>query len=481
MRIDIEVPNESDGFVFTSATLRGRGISPGDPAWAKATAEGALIPLYVESEDSALVRVVVDEALEAAEQQQWVGVVRSALRLPDGQLALCGGIAYVLDEGAWAEEFARIVTLPSGNYRATLYCYASAPNGRRCVEQADPDEPLGSWFRRTRPGETLPAWLHNLCVHDPSLDPAQEKQWRRAEERAGNAVVDLLLHMERVDTPWPAAIVGEDGFLEAGECRKPEPFPLGVPSATAPDSAPAPVATPTQVVTSAAAASTAATPTLPAIDGGPLALPVRHLSRVAQLAWLCHPYAHPEILVACTGKPRAWQPVEDAECTIRGNEWLISFRHHGQPADALIPLAATAAQLEALPDHSLLTLRTSRPKQKSTLGKQSYRGIVRDGIWHLDAAEPRVDAATLTEALALTEAMEGGRRFNARDEAEAIRIEQHVLKVLADYFGGNALLRQGSELSLRRRDISLFAHVAARVFWSRYAAIWPLQDADRDG
>jgi len=40
MRCDIHVPNESDGFVFTSAAMRGRGISPGDRGWTKAVAGG---------------------------------------------------------------------------------------------------------------------------------------------------------------------------------------------------------------------------------------------------------------------------------------------------------------------------------------------------------------------------------------------------------------------------------------------------------
>src|SRR5262245_42299700 len=112
--------------------MHGRGISPGDRDWVRAVAKCELLPLSVESEDAANVRVVVDEPLAAAEQGEWVGVVRSALRVPDGRLALCGGSVYVLEKAPWVLEFVRTIDIPADAYRATLYCYASAPNGRLC-------------------------------------------------------------------------------------------------------------------------------------------------------------------------------------------------------------------------------------------------------------------------------------------------------------------------------------------------------------
>ena len=199
MRRDVHVPNESDAFVITSSAMRARGIGPGNRAWAEAITACDLLPLAVESEDPANIRIVVAEPLDAAEQREWVGMVSSALRVLDGRLALCGGIAYVLDAGAWAEEYVRVVEIPSGEYRATLYCYASAPNGRLCIERSGSDEPLGAWFRRTRSGHDVPLWLHNLCVNDPTLDPGHARQWKRAAEKPGGHVVDFLLHLEAAD------------------------------------------------------------------------------------------------------------------------------------------------------------------------------------------------------------------------------------------------------------------------------------------
>jgi hypothetical protein len=478
MRRDIYVPNESDAFVITSSAMRARGIGPGDRAWAEAITACDLLPLAVESEDPANVRIVVAESLDAAEQGEWVGVVRSALRVLNGRLALCGGIAYVLDTGAWAEEYGRVVEIPPGAYRATLYCYASAPNGRCCIERTGSDEPLGAWFRRTRSGQDMPAWLHNLCVNDPTLDPGHARQWKRAAEKPGGHVVDFLLHLEAADGHLLSAPLNADGVMEAGECRTPDPFPLGIPTvrvegaADAADERPA-----TQNVANIAPAEPGE---LMVITGGHVDVPVAKLVRVAHIAWLCHPYTHPSIRVTFPGEPPrlALDDVEDAEIAVTGHELRIDFANNGQPCDALLPLKAAAKQLATVPDGTRVDFHSARLRTKSAVGAHRYRGTVRDGIWQIDASFPSIDAACLAEALLLTEALETGRRLMARDEREAERIETRVRSVLADYLGANSLQRTGAELALRRRDPALFARVVARVFWSRYAGIWPLQDED---
>jgi len=481
MRRDVHVPNESDGFVFTSSVLRARGIAPGDPGWAAAVAACDLLALGVESEDPANVRVVLGEPLAPSEQDEWVGVVRSALRVPDGRLALCGGIAYVFETAAWAEECAAVLQVPPGDYRATLYCYACAPNGRLCIERSGSNEPLGAWFRRTRPGQAMPTWLHNLCVNDPSLDPGYAAKWKRAGEKSGGPVVDFLLHLEAADGPMSAlsaARVTAEGFLEAGECRKPDRFPLGIPAiglaGTQAEDSEAPPPT-KKVATSAASADSGE---LIAIAGGPVSVPVSKLARIGQIAWMCHPYTHPGLRVTFAAEPPRLEDVEDAMFAAAGRELQISFVNNSQPADALAPLTAVAEQLAAIPDGAVLEFHSAQPRSKSALGAHHYRGTVRGGIWQIEASLPQVDAACLSEALALAEALESGRRLSARDEDEADRIEKYVSKVLADYFGANALQRTGAELALRRRDPTLFAHVVARVFWSRYASTWPLQNDD---
>src|SRR5512145_1028677 len=135
LRRDVHVPNESDAFIVAAAGQLGRVLMPCEAAWNAAVTSCEVLPLLVESEDPANVRVVVGGQLGAAEQAEWVGRLAGGLRVPDGRLALCGGAAYVLEQSDWTTAYTRIVEVPPGDYRATLYCYASAPNGRLCLEQ----------------------------------------------------------------------------------------------------------------------------------------------------------------------------------------------------------------------------------------------------------------------------------------------------------------------------------------------------------
>jgi hypothetical protein len=89
-----------------------------------------------------------------------------------------------------------------------------------------------------------------------------------------------------------------------------------------------------------------------------------------------------------------------------------------------------------------------------------------------------MDALVLKEALAVAEALEAPRRFLARDEVEAQRIEERVTQYAPEFFHANRLQRIGAELTLARRDPAALWQVAARAFWLRYAGTFPLQDFD---
>lgn len=478
MRLDLAIPNESDAFIFTSAALRGRGISPGDREWTEAIRRGEILPLAIESEDPANVRVVIDEPLSAAEQAEWVGVVRAGLSVPEGRLVLAGGVVYVLEKADWAEEHARVVSVPPGDYAATLYCYASAPNGRWCLDEARADEPLGAWFRRAHAGQEMPAWLHNLCLHDPSVDPGHRAQWKRAQEKRGGAVVDFLLHLETARGPLPLPPASDEGVFAAGECRRPRDFPIGLPAVgvtSEQEEAPA------EPPPAAPAPKPAAAGELTAIPGGPVGVPAAKLFRVAHLAWLCQPYAQPSLEIAWPGKVPSFEEIESASVRIEGSRMHVTFADDGQPSGALAPLTALARQLATAPDDTAIELATTRARGKDRKGIHRYRGTVQGGVWQIEAASPALDAAVLAEALALAESLENGRKLTARDEDEAARIEARVTKVLTDYFGSNGLQRTGTELALKRRDPNLFPHLVARVFWMRYAGTWPLQDEDAAG
>lgn len=484
-RRDVHVPNESDAFVFASAGQRGRGLMPGEPAWTAAVASCEVLPLLVESEDPANIRVVVGGALDAAEQAEWVGRVAGGLRIPDGQLALCGGVAYLMETADWPEAYTRIVEVPPGDYRATIYCYASAPNGRRCLEQAGDEEPLGSWFRRTRPGQEIPVWLHNQCVNDPDLDPDERKRWKRTSEKRGGRVIDFLLHLESDAEPTPP-VTGDHGFVEASDCRKPDVFPLGLAvqdlqgledaeeedhQEAAPDPAPEAVG----------ARSRTARFVPEPVGGGPVEVPLGKIARVARVAWMCHPYTQPAIRISFPQASIDIDDVDDVVMRRQGRELHIGFANTGQPAGAQDAMVALAKQLGSLPDGCEIELETARsgnPVGAQPVGLLRFRGGITAGVWRIDAAFPPVDALVLKEALGVAEALEAPRRFLARDEAEAQRIEERVTRYAPDVFHANPLQRTGAELTLRRRDPAALWQVAARAFWLRYGGIFPLQDFD---
>jgi hypothetical protein len=98
-------------------------------------------------------------------------------------------------------------------------------------------------------------------------------------------------------------------------------------------------------------------------------------------------------------------------------------------------MVAVAKQLVGLPDGCVIELDTARsgnPVGPRPVGLLRFRGQVAAGAWRIDAAFPPVDGDLLREALALAEALEAPRRFMARDEAEAQRIEERVAQHAAD-------------------------------------------------
>ena len=97
--------------------------------------------------------------------------------------------------------------------------YAAGGEGKR--------EPVGRWFRRTRPGEPFPAWLRNQCVATPSDDPGHEAEWQgapRLRDEEWPDYVHFLVHLTPVDalpTEGLSDAPAESWFGEAWNARYP--------------------------------------------------------------------------------------------------------------------------------------------------------------------------------------------------------------------------------------------------------------------
>ena len=232
-RFDLVIYNESTGFIITSQGLCGQDFSDiesEDKAWGKAIREGVFLPFELVQDDGFIIRVVIDEPLSEQERDEWVGFTSHKLRIPDGKLAVIGGGLEFL----WGEdmdEFARFQEVPPGDYLAEVYTYLQGVNGSFCLDKAKPREPLGAYFRRTRPGEPFPLWLKNECASDPAIDPDHKKEWKTAEadyETDQPPYVGFLLRLAPLsETPAPPKM--EDGWITVGQnARRPDKCPLGL-------------------------------------------------------------------------------------------------------------------------------------------------------------------------------------------------------------------------------------------------------------
>jgi hypothetical protein len=227
------VYNEATGFMIASEGLCGgdySSIDEEDAEWLKAIKDGVFLPFQLVQDDSIIIRVVLDEPLSGQEQDEWVGLTRHKLRIPDGRLVLIGGGTEYL----WGEdmtEFTRFLDVPPGDYLAELYTYFQGVNGSYCLNEVTPKEPIGTYFRRTRPGEPFPLWLRNECADDPEADPGHDEEWEDAEadyDTEQPTYVGFLLRLSPLGEV-PDLPPMEGGWFDIGSgARRPALCPIGV-------------------------------------------------------------------------------------------------------------------------------------------------------------------------------------------------------------------------------------------------------------
>lgn len=201
-----------------------------DAEWFAAIRDGVFLPFELVQDASFIIRVVVDEPLSRQESDEWVGITRHKLRVPDGRLVVIGGGPEYL----WGEdmaEFSRFLDVPPGDYLAEVHTYLQSVNGKYCLDDAGPLEPLGAYFRRTRPDEPFPLWLRNECAVDPESDPGHEEDWRVVDadyDTEQPSYVSFLLRLSPL-TEEPPPTPTEDGWFRIGEgARRPAACPLGI-------------------------------------------------------------------------------------------------------------------------------------------------------------------------------------------------------------------------------------------------------------
>ena len=172
---------------------------------------GFVLPLC--QDDSYVMRVRLG-APSAAEKREFVGFAAGHLDLSSGVL-LSGESA---------------VSVPKKRFRIEIRSFL--PHSMACWQLAKAtgrSEKLGSYCRRTRPGEKFPEWLSWICWSHPADDPGHEKEWRglNAIDEPKNAYVDFLVCLLSANSKKPNSKTKRNGMTE-WEIRCPERCPLGI-------------------------------------------------------------------------------------------------------------------------------------------------------------------------------------------------------------------------------------------------------------
>jgi predicted DNA-binding WGR domain protein len=498
LRKDLYVYNEATGFTITSRRIGGKGWDGGGKEWMKGVRNGDLIPIELVQDDPFVMRVVVGGELDAQEAAEWVGRLDWKLRVPDGNLVVCGGAEYIMEafadeEDSFMAEYLRHVKIPRGEYRASVYMYMGGVNGRACMQAArggDEPDPLGEWFRRSRPGEKFPAWLHNACVIDPSEDPGHENEWKGVEriEDPNKYYVDFLLHLVPLEPGAEVAmpqLSGEGGdagwFANPNECRVPDTIPLGivahdvigVPKKADPDAVhPLDVFQYTQ--------DFARSP----LDGGPVEVRVDALQQLFRVPWFCHAWSAPQMKIELPNGAvfEAGERIPNVLITRAGDTLNVGIQSDGGQSSGVRTLAEVSRRLAALPDGSVVELDAAYGSEKELkkerpMGLHRYRGTVRAGMLRVEETFPAVAAGRLAAALALSGQVDSGDAIDAGDPALRTKVLA-LLKKHAFFDDNPAVPRGATSIAMEAPEPVMLNYVAAEVFKFGFKDAWRILDLD---
>ena len=500
-RKDYYVYNEATGLLVTSKRMGGKGLEGSGDEWVKAVKRGDMIPLELYQDDPFIMRVVIGDLLPQ-EDEEWTGRLDWKLRVPDGNLVVCGGSEYVMEEFEDEEEhslaeYVKHIKIPRGDYKATIFMYMPGVNGTPCLRAAkggDEPEPLGEWFRRTRPKEKFPEWLQNECISDPAEDTDHEDEWegKKPVKDPNRGYVEFLLQLtpmaadEKVEMPK-----ADDGwFSTPSRCRVPERIPLRIIADN-----------PEGLVTEEERKAkrpkhghlilqlTEKFKRTP-IKGGNIEVPLERLQQLYRIPWFCHVWAIPQIKILLPADAK-YELIPGGEYTYVNavpNGFDVSFETGGSQSKCIYLIKALGERMKGLPDGTEVELDTCynderEMKKPVPIGLHRYKGTVRNGVLHVTECFPPVEASTLKDVLALSAQVENEKEIDCGDEAVA----DAVLKVLKKhlFFSDNPAVKKGSTgITLTKSEPLMLNFVATEVFMRKYkakfAALDLLSDDDDD-
>lgn len=402
----------------------------------------------------AVVRVVVDEALSDAEAAECLATFEADLALPNGRLVLSSRYSSGVEDEDDEEADRVEVKLPKGAYRMAVHATLAGPLAPAKLEK----EALRTYFGRTRPGDTLPSWLHDD-------DSESEDFW-----------VGLILHLE------PAGKAGKTakpvpGLAGKPSFRKPAVCPPGLLSIR-PDGWDRYVQTDLRYIHDIPRMVAKLTPT--PLEGGVVPIPIRELILPYWLAWICGE-THPGVRIRCAPEYHPDWPgfKQGIKATRLDDGWRIDIEGSNARWTQFGHLRQVAALLEGLTDGSAIELSCASEDGEGKKGRQRYLGSVANGEWRIDSTYPTMAADSLRDMLDLVRQAEGGTVVRARDAAEADRLEAAIHK--KDFLlREKPPVRDGLTFRLPAKNRELMPFLIARAFLARYPKALPAIDRDDD-
>lgn len=173
-----------------------------------------------------------------------IGRIVWKLRIPCGSLAVEGGLD---PRGTDEDDFVQFVDVPPGDYRVEVLTYLHGINGDYCIDEFLKEEPLGTWFRRTRPDTPMPMWMKLALCEYPEWGPGHEEEWEKFDEYLDGLsmknydkliddchTIGFVVRLTPLEDDAMELEIDDDGWFAIDKgARKPERCPLGIPSESA--------------------------------------------------------------------------------------------------------------------------------------------------------------------------------------------------------------------------------------------------------
>jgi hypothetical protein len=175
--------------------------APDEKILTPAVAGGVVMPISMASKQGGThLRALLNLPLSIREQEECHDHFAWKLNIPDGRFAMVGG-GYEYLTGTNRRDHMATLDVPPGVYRVDVHICFTGVNGPDFYEESRDanviPEPIGAWFRRTRPEKPLPSWLKLHCYEDPEADPGHEDEYD--DETFDYDAADEMDDVEAVD------------------------------------------------------------------------------------------------------------------------------------------------------------------------------------------------------------------------------------------------------------------------------------------